>query len=198
MLLYYITARRQFSGTEAAQQAHLLAKIAEAARAGVDFIQLREKDLPSRALESLAREAVRAVRDQGPAKLLLNSRTDVALGVGADGVHLPSSDISAAEVRGLWPQSILSVSCHAPTEVAAASSADYALFAPVFEKQGATPTGLDALREACGHKTPVLALGGITLENASACVQAGAAGIAAIRLFQDHDVAEIVRRLRRT
>jgi thiamine-phosphate pyrophosphorylase len=198
VLLSYITDRRQLPGAEAAQRVRLLAKIAEASRAGVDFIQLREKDLSARELESLAREAVLVVRENGAAKLLLNSRADVALAVGADGVHLPSESLAPAGIRTIWPRAVIGVSCHTSAEVAAATGADYALFAPVFEKQGSTPTGLTALREACGHKTPVLALGGITLENAPSCGQAGASGIAAIRLFQEHDVAEIVRQLRNT
>jgi thiamine-phosphate pyrophosphorylase len=196
VILSYITDRRQFAGAEAVQRARLLAKIAEAARAGVDFIQLREKDLSARELESLAREAVRAVRENGAAKLLLNSRADVALAVGADGVHLPAESLAPADIRALWPQAVIGVSCHTSAEVAAAAGTDYALFAPVFEKQGTTPSGLPALRAACTHKISVLALGGVTLENAPSCVEAGAAGIAAIRLFQEHDVAEIVRRLR--
>ena len=82
---------------------------------------------------------------------------------------------------------------------AATDGATLAIFAPVFEKKdapGTVPTGLEALREACRAKIPVLALGGITLQNAASCLQAGAAGIAAIRLFQENNIAEIVRGLR--
>ena len=92
MLLYYITDRRQFPGTPPEQRDRLLAKIAEAARAGVDLIQLRERDLSARELLQLAMEAVAAVRETRNAKretrLLINSRLDVALACGADGVHL--------------------------------------------------------------------------------------------------------------
>jgi thiamine-phosphate pyrophosphorylase len=96
---------------------------------------------------------------------------------------------------------LVSVSCHSAADVARAASegADFAFFAPVFEKQNAplaSPAGLDGLREACRQKIPVLALGGITLQNARACLDAGAAGIAAIRLFQENDIAETVRHLR--
>lgn len=216
-LLCYITDRRQFAGDESAQRQQLLRKISEAAGAGVDFLQLREKDLPVRDLESLAREAVRILRaaklgaenrERGTV-LFINSRTDVALAVGADGVHLRSDDVSPADVRRIWHSSgpnpsvraAISVSCHRPSEVeqAATAGADLALFAPVFRKKdapGTEPAGLDALRSACRHKIPVLALGGVTLENAAACLEAGAAGIAAIRLFQEHDIAQVVRRLR--
>jgi thiamine-phosphate pyrophosphorylase len=221
-LLYFITDRIQFPGDEAARRKHLLSKIADAARHSVDYIQLREKDLPTRDLEDLASAAVGILRDSnlGPenrelrSALLINSRTDVALAVGADGVHLPSDDISPAEVRNIWNRAAscsagsparvtISMSCHQPSEVRQAeiAGADFALFAPVFEKKAGPdtePAGLDALRQACLSKVPVLALGGITLDNAASCLEAGAAGIAAIRLFQENDIAEVVRRIRGT
>jgi len=214
LLLYYITARTQFPGDENARQRALLAKIAEATRGGVDFVQLREKDLPTRDLEALARAALRIVRDYSPAKtdkratrLLVNSRTDIAIACGAAGVHLRSDDISPSEAQEIWARAgnrsraIVSVSCHSAAEVVGAASehADFAVFAPVFEKKDApqsNPAGLDALREACRQNIRVLALGGITLQNACACLDAGAVGVAAIRLFQENDVAEVVRRLR--
>src|ERR1700675_4903731 len=99
-LLYYITDRSQFRGDEHARRHALLAKVAEAARAGVDYIQLREKDLSTRELETLAREVVELVRENSPStRLLINSRTDVALAVGADGVHLRADDVELHEVR---------------------------------------------------------------------------------------------------
>jgi len=218
-LLYYITDRTAFSGDESARRRRLLEKIAEAVRAGVDYIQLREKDLPSGELESLARDAVRVVREaRNPeTSLLINSRTDVALAVQADGVHLRSDDISPQEVRAVWKKAascgadtlvrqlpprdpLVAVSCHSPGEVARATNgATFAVFAPVFEKKETPttpPSGLPLLEKACHTKIPVLALGGITLSNAHSCLEAGAAGIAGIRLFQENDVATIVQRLR--
>jgi thiamine-phosphate pyrophosphorylase len=215
-LLYYITDRTAFPGDELARRRRLLEKIREATIAGVDYIQLREKDLPTRDLESLAREAVSAVAqlrtDNRELRtfLLINSRTDVALAVQADGVHLRSEDVSPQEVRVIWkcgagaparanpPQDpLIAVSCHSPEEVAqaAAQGANLAVFAPVFEKKDANPTGLAALQKACDAKIPVLALGGITLANAQSCLAAGASGIAAIRLFQDNDIAKVVQHL---
>ena len=216
MLLFYITDRTQFSGGEDARQRALLAKIAEATRCGVNLIQLREKDLCTRELEALTRDAVRVARENLPprtekrepgTRLLINSRSDVALACGADGVHLRSDDISPSGVRKIWeraehPEAVLiSVSCHSAADVVRASSAgaDYAVFAPVFEKKDVPqtiPVGLDGLREACRQKIPVFALGGITLGNAGACIDTGAAGIAAIRLFQENDITEVVRQLR--
>jgi thiamine-phosphate pyrophosphorylase len=222
VLLYYITDRSAFPGDEPTRRRHLLDKIAEAASAHVDYIQLREKDLPTRDLESLARETMQIIREHSTlttdhcpltTALLINSRTDVALSTGASGVHLPANDISPKEVRTAWERTCsagqrarelssqdpqISVSCHSSKEVQQAekNQATLALFAPVFEKKDASPAGLEALRQACQTKIPVLALGGITLQNADSCLEAGAAGIAAIRLFQENDIATIVRELR--
>jgi thiamine-phosphate pyrophosphorylase len=216
LLLYYITDRKQLPGPEPRRRELLLPRITEAAHAGVDYIQLREKDLPARDLESLAREAVRLVRETRnvncETRLLINSRSDVALAAGADGVHLPTDDIPASDARAVWASAlarnskletrnfVIAVSCHTAEEVrlAEAQGTDFAVFGPVFEKVG-TPlsTGLDALHGACLGHMPVLAIGGVTLENARACIAAGAAGIAAIRLFQENDIANVVKKLRK-
>ncbi|HWZ82118.1 MAG TPA: thiamine phosphate synthase [Terriglobales bacterium] len=210
-LLYYITDRAQFAGNDSEQRRALLAKVAEAARAGIDYIQLREKDLCGRELENLAREVVAIVRQNSKStRILVNARTDIALAAGADGVHLPGGDISVEDVRSIWSASderslpsrkgngIITVSCHVLAEVVRAEAAhsDFAVFAPVFEKSGRTPAGLDALREACRAGIPVLALGGVTLTNAADCLAAGAAGIAAIRLFQENNTEGVVQALR--
>jgi thiamine-phosphate pyrophosphorylase len=218
-LLYYITDRWQFRGDESARCRALLAKVAEAAHAGVDYIQLREKDLSTRELEQLARQAVRTVQElrtenrELRTRLLINSRSDIAIAAGADGVHLRSDDIAAYEARSLWTQALarrsqpvarnplLAASCHTAAEVFRAESeaVDFAVFAPVFEKKNASgiqPAGLAALREACRAKIPVLALGGVNLENAASCLSAGAAGVAGIRLFQENRIEDVVRVLR--
>ena len=110
-ILCYITDRSAFSGDEGSRRRHLLEKIREATRAGVDYIQLREKDLSTRELESLARDAMAAIRECSELRtenrerrtaLLINSRTDVALAVQADGVHLRSVDISPRDARAVW------------------------------------------------------------------------------------------------
>lgn len=221
-LLYYITDCAAFPGDERTRRLRLLDKIAEAARCGVDYIQLREKDMPTRELESLAREAVEMIHQLSNENrklntgLLINSRADVALTSGADGVHLRADDVSPREVRDAWHRAcragtsardisprdpVIAVSCHLPEEVvkAAASNATFAVFGPVFEKKGTagtSPAGLDALRLARRARMPVLALGGVNLQNAESCLRAGAAGIAGIRLFQENDVATIVSALR--
>lgn len=194
MLLYYVTDRKQFPGDETARRARLLETIASAVRAGADFIQLREKDLSARDLEGLARMTMERVAGTH-AKLLINARADVAIAVGAHGVHLPSGDqeLAADEARNIFVKAgiqnpVIAVSCHAVDDVttAHARGADFAVFGPVFEKDGAlNPLGLSDLRHACAvSRLPVLAIGGITAENAAQCVQTGAAGVAAIRLFQ--------------
>ena len=93
---------------------------------------------------------------------------------------------------------LVAASCHTPADVFRAESetADFAVFAPVFEKKDAQPTGLAALREACRAKIPVLALGGVKVENAASCLNAGAAGVAGIRLFQENKIEDVVRALR--
>jgi thiamine-phosphate pyrophosphorylase len=207
--LYYITDRRQFEGDRHQQERRLLEKIAECAAAGVEMIQLREKDLGIRELEALARKAM-ATLGGTKTRLLINARTDVALACGAHGVHLPANDLAASDVRSIFARAgvgepVIGVSTHSLAEVASAEAhgADFAVFAPVFEKAGtASREGVEQLRQIC-HRAeaaqppmPVLALGGITLENACACVAAGAAGIAAIRLFQQNDVHAIVKQLR--
>ena len=221
-LLYYITDRTAFADDEPTRRRLLLEKIREATLAGVDYIQLREKDLSSRDLESLARDAVRVIREALPTghyplstALLVNSRTDVTLAVEADGVHLRSNDVSPEEVRAIWqnqcghgplaransPQyPLIGVSCHSPAEVSQAANekADFAVFGPVFGKDNSekSATGLTLLHEACQANIPVLALGGVTLENARSCLAAGAAGIAGIRLFQESEIAAVVKQLR--
>jgi thiamine-phosphate pyrophosphorylase len=215
VLLYYITDRTQLAAGESDRRAALLARIADAARCGVDYIQLREKDLTAHDLEALGRDAVRAVHENStPTRLLINSRTDVALAVGADGVHLRADDISPSQARKVLVRAgrahaLVAVSCHSLPEVVRAETggANFAVFGPVFEKAGepgsaAQPAvGIAGLREVSDrtalteNRMPVLALGGITLENAAQTIKAGAAGVAGIRLFQENDLMELVKRL---
>jgi thiamine-phosphate pyrophosphorylase len=225
LLLCYITDRNQFAGTRQERRDHLLAKIAEAAGYGVDFIQLREKDLPARELEELALAASAAIAQHGQrssarsgpkTRLLVNSRADVAIASRAGGVHLPSGELSPGAARRAWRREAvegartghrptIGVSCHSPEEVRRAEQegADLVVFGPIFEKtvfsngqsRPARALGIEALELVRHSRIPVLALGGITLENGPACVRAGAGGVAAIRLFQQNDIARVVRAL---
>ena len=148
----------------------------------VDVIQVRDKELPARELLSVVRRALML----GP-KVLVNERVDVALAAGADGVHLRSCPIPPSEWRRIVPPGFLiGVSCHTLADIRESVGADYVYFSPIFESPGHGPAvGLNALREAAKVATmPVIALGGITRANAAQCMEVGAAGIAAIRLFQ--------------
>lgn len=222
MLIYYITDRTQFAGSEAERRTQLLGTIRKAAAADVDYIQLREKDLGVRELESLACEVLPIIRAEGPARLLINHRTDVALAVGADGVHLTGMDIAASDARALAAKSrptsqfLIAASCHSTQQVrlAEAHGADFAVLAPIFEKANTLRDGigLEELRRAARKDDdpdlraeagdtrrmfPVFALGGVDLKRAPLCAAAGAAGIAGIRLFQQSpDLPELVRSLR--
>jgi len=179
MKRYYITDRKSLGGFRP-----LLDVIRDQMHLGVDFIQIREKDVPARQLFEFTL-AVLEVRNgeipkRSPVKILVNTRADVALAVGADGVHLPASAPSQT-----LPGLLVARSCHTVEEVRAAK-ADMVTFGPVFESPGkGAPLGLQALREACEGKMPVFALGGVNWDNVSECIAAGAEGIAGIRLFQD-------------
>jgi len=156
-----------------------------AVREGVEMMQVREKHLPAGALFALVREAV-AITAGSATRVLVNDRLDVALAAGAHGVHLRGSSWPVERVRAVVPAGFLiGVSCHAGDGIPAA--ADFAVLSPVFAKPGyAPPLGLERFGElARAAPVPVFALGGVTWENAPACLAAGAAGIAGIRLFQD-------------
>jgi len=159
---------------------------ARAARDGVDMIQIRAKELSARALAELVRGALANARQS---KILVNTRTDVALACGAPGVHLPADSIAPETIRRIAPAGFLiGVSCHTINELRAAEreGADFAVYGPVFPSltKSLTPIGIDAFREAVAVvQLPVYALGGVTAANAQACMDAGAAGIAGISLF---------------
>jgi len=171
--------------------------IGKAAAAGVDWIHIREKDLAGHALAALVRLAVAETRGAGT-RILVNDRLDVALAAGAQGIHLGEMSLPLDAVAG-WRRSAgkefqIGVSCHSLEAARAAGrgGADYIFFGPVFATPSKAafglPQGIERLREVCGSvEIPVLAIGGVTLENAASCIAAGAAGIAAIRLFQENE-----------
>jgi thiamine-phosphate pyrophosphorylase len=162
----------------------------ELGRADADWVQVRDKSIPSRELLEAVR---RAMSMASHAKVLVNSRMDVALATVAAGLHLPAGSIAPSRWRAIAPAGFLiGVSCHTVEEVrdAAGEGADYVFFGPVFAPlskiSDLEPRGLEGLAEAArAVKIPVLALGGITRENSAACVAAGAAGIAGISIFQN-------------
>jgi thiamine-phosphate pyrophosphorylase len=166
--------------------------IARNLAAGVDWIQIREKDLSARALLELVRGALALPNPHG-ARFIVNSRVDVALAAGAGGAHLPAGSPPPAIWRAITPAGFLiGASCHTVDEVrqAEAGGADYAVFGPVFaplsKPSDLAPRGLDGLAQASrAVRIPVLALGGVTHDNRQACLEAGAAGIAGISIFQN-------------
>lgn len=205
MLLYYITG----SQTQARRADWLSERVVSAARGGVDWIQLREKDLSARQLFELATALKqRLARTPGHrARLLINDRLDIALAARLDGVHLPAAGLAPADIASrrdlVPPEFLLVVSCHSPAEVfaAARAGAHAAVLGPIFatpSKAGqGEPLGPAVLQVAREVSMPVLALGGITPHNAAECLAAGAAGLAGIRLFQEAEPAGVCAALRR-
>ena len=211
-IVCYVTDRRSLeSGATPNAEANLTRRIEEAVKAGVDWVQIREKDLAARNLTDLTRAAIAASERAAAARarILVNDRLDVAWAAAAAGVHAGESSLPirvlAEARRGLGREDfLLGASCHSLQGVAGAAEdgADYVFFGPVFATPSkasfGAPQGLTKLAEACeAVSIPVIAIGGITVENAGSCREAGAAGVAAIRLFQQSaDLAEIVGRLR--
>jgi thiamine-phosphate pyrophosphorylase len=193
-IVCYVTGRQSLG--EADSTEILLARIRAAAEAGVDWVQIREREMGARALLALAKSAVAACA--GRARVLINDRLDVALAAGAAGVHLRGESMPATEVipwlrAGNAPADFLvGVSCHSLQDArqAETAGASYLFFGPVFEtpakKQFGVPQGVEKLAEVCRSvQIPVVAIGGMSGDRAAECLRAGASGIAAIRMFQE-------------
>jgi thiamine-phosphate pyrophosphorylase len=215
-VLCYVTDRHSLPQNDpAAAGQRLLRKMKEVAAAGVDWIQIREKDLAGKDCACLTREALQTTARPSPKKSIptrffVNDRLDVALSERTGGVHLGESSLPVAEARRLTnirargADFLIGVSCHSREAAISAESggADYIFFGPVFATPSKAaygqPQGLTRLAEVCrASSLPVLAIGGINLENARSCLSAGAWGIAAVRLFQDaQDPASLVSTLR--
>lgn len=169
----------------------LLALVSVAVRERVSLVQLREKNLSARTLFQLTTEAARITRDSAT-RLLVNDRADIARAARADGVHLTTRSLSAAVVRRAFgTEFLIGVSTHTLAEARAArdDGADFAVFGPVFDTPSkralGQPLGLGQLTMAANvvKPFPLVALGGITPETMASALQAGATGIAGIRLF---------------
>ena len=173
----------------------ILQHIRRAIRAGVDFLQIREKDLSSRELYQLALQARALARDH-TTKILINDRLDIALAADLHGIHLAQTSLPADAIRARVSKKefLIGVSTHNRSEVDKAlhQGADYLVFGPVFatpsKRHLGSPVTPSALRKAVQQSNrPVFALGGIDLHNYLDCLKQGAAGIAGIRVFQQPD-----------
>ena len=193
-IVCYVTDRKSLGSADPIES--VLAKIRAAIAAGTDWVQIRERNLPARDLLALPRGAVEESGDA--ARVIVNDRLDVAIAAGAAGVHLGEQSMPAREVIR-WcrsgnapPEFLVGVSCHSLEEAreAEGSAASYVFFGPVFDtpskRSFGRPQGIARLAEACRSvRIPVIAIGGVNEENGVECIRAGAAGIAAIRLFQE-------------
>jgi thiamine-phosphate pyrophosphorylase len=219
-ILCYVTDRKGLAFANDDQVEVLLKRVTTAAAAGIDWIQIREKDLSGKRLSSLARAAVAQVkqineRNGTRTRMIVNDRFDVALSEHTGGVHLGEQSLPVHDVCK-WLNAkpgpaerdkfLVGVSCHSVQDAvsAARDGADYIFFGPVFATPSkasfGAPQGVRRLEETCSAVAiPVLAIGGITLDNAGDCFAVGAAGIAAIRLFQNaENMTSLVSELRGT
>jgi thiamine-phosphate pyrophosphorylase len=185
-IIYPITSGKATSQTIP----DILPLVRAAVEAELPLFQIREKSLPARVLYELTARAAEITRGS-KTRLLVNDRADIARAAGADGVHLTAHSLPSNVVRSTFgPEFLIGVSTHSLEEARAArdGGADFVVFGPVFEKSGVSVTkGLDKLRDVTSElgDFPVLAIGGISLENVAACFEAGASGVAAIRLLND-------------
>jgi thiamine-phosphate pyrophosphorylase len=196
---------RVYLVTDPSRGSDLPARVASAVRGlprGSVAVQVRSPGASGRELLAQVRALQGYVRDSGQL-LVVNDRVDVALAAGADGVHLPSAGIPPAEARRLFGEGrLIGVSCHSSPDVARAlaGGADFATFGPIFETPSkrayGAPVGLERLAEAARLGLPLLGLGGVNLPNAASVVDAGASGLAAVRVWLEaDDPAMVVRAL---
>ncbi len=195
--LYLVTDRLCTGGRPLVPLLH------QAIDAGVSAVQLRERDLDTRALLGLAQEIQMLARERR-AKLLINDRIDLVCAVGAAGVHLRASSLPVAAARRiLGPDRLIGVSTHSADEVARAEAdgADFAVLGPIYDtpskREYGPPIGIGTLEEACRRcRIPIFAIGGITPPRASEVRRAGAFGVAVISaVLAAEDVSDAVRRL---
>ena len=220
-ILCYVTDRHALAANTSKPYDALLESVAAASAAGIDWIQIREKDLTGEEISALTNAAIAKIKQltqQGTnsTEIIVNDRLDAALANHAHGVHLGGNSMPTKKVCD-WlkvnknnheateqDNFQIGVSCHSLDEAFTAekSGATYIFFGPIFatpaKEQFGPPQGLTRLTEVCNAiKIPVLAIGGITTENAHACLSAGAAGLAAIRLFQNQfDLDRVIYKLR--
>ena len=208
-ILYLITPGATAETTRPADKEfqEILHQVAAAVAAGIQLIQLREKNLTARVLFELTERVMEIVRGTST-RVLVNDRADIAAGAGADGVHLTLQSLEADVVRKTFgPNCLIGVSTHSDVEARRArdAGAGFVVFGPIFptqsKKEYGPPLGIGKLSEVAHELAPipVLAIGGVSNYNAGECLRAGASGVAAITLFSEPETlkrnAEIVRKL---
>jgi thiamine-phosphate pyrophosphorylase len=206
-ILYLITrgATTEITTPDSLEFKQIVEQVSAATDCGFDLIQLREKRLPAGVLFELTRQAV-ALTQGTPTRLVVNDRADIAAGVGADGVHLTQQSIDAATIRRTFGENFLiGASTHSVAEARTArkGGADFIVFGPVFEtaskREYGAPVGVDELSNVTRELAdfPVVALGGMTMDNFALCLNAGARGVAGIGLFsQPQDLESIAARIK--
>lgn len=206
-IIYPVTNGRTSPQTTPEDQEFLnILRLLEAAVAAkVALFQIREKDLSARVLYELTTRAVEITRGSDT-RLFVNDRSDIARTAGADGVHLTTQSLPADVVRKIYgSEFLIGVSTHSREEARKAKlgGADFVVFGPIFETESkrefGEPQGLERLQELTSElrSFPVLAIGGVTLDNVEACFKAGARGVAAIRLLNDAEamwsIVEVIK-----
>jgi thiamine-phosphate pyrophosphorylase len=206
-IIYLITSGKTTATTTPANDEYreVLDVVQAGIKAGIPLLQIREKQLTGRTLYQLSVDAAKLAKG-GSTQVLINDRADIARAAGADGVHLTSRSIQPEVVRRIFgPEFLIGVSTHSAEEITAARAggADFCVFGPVFKTESKAqygePVGLARFREVIAGFSgfPILALGGVTVENARGCFSAGAAGVAAIRMLNDPgNLASVMELLR--
>ena len=187
MIRCYITDSRRLGGVS-----QLLEAVPGIVARGVEWIQVREKLLSAAQLLELVASII-AIARPGGVKVLVNSRADVAMIADADGLHLPADSICVKSWRLIVPDHwLIGVSTHSVAQATEAErdGAGYVLFSPIFPSRSkpgyGPPLGLENLaRASAALRIPVFALGGVSMANTASCIEAGAAGVAGISLFQE-------------
>ena len=207
-ILYLITRGATAEATTPAslEFQEIIKQVSAAVAAGIDLVQLREKRLSPRVLFELTQQSV-AIARGSITRVLINDRADIAAAAGADGVHLTTQSIDAATIRRTFgSEFLIGISTHSADEAKTArqAGADFVVFGPVFDTPSkrayGPPVGLQQLArvtsELCGF--PLLALGGVTTQNAAECLRAGASGVAGISLFHEPSrLTEVVAKIRK-
>ncbi len=182
---------RLYAITDSKRYPDMLQRLEKALKKGIRMVQLREKELSGLEYYQLAKR-VRELTQDYDAMLFINERVDIALAVGAEGVHLPEKSLPPSVVKRIAPKLLVGYSSHSLEKAlwAQEEGADFITLSPIFKTQShpeVEPIGLGLLMEVSQRLSiPVYALGGITWDRIKLCYKNGAYGIAGIGLFFDH------------